>query len=286
MNLVVGGTGILGSAVVQALLAQKKPVRALVRTPSKSAALAEKGAQLVTGDLKTPGSLTQALAGVKTVISTASSTLSRQDGDSIETVDLKGQLALIDAAEAAGVSHFIFLSFPHEATEFPLQSAKRAVEERLKKSKLAFTILRPTVFAEVWLSPPLGFDAQNQKARILGTGDAKIPWIALADVTAATVACVDNEKVKGATMHLGGPEKLSYHEVIAIFEELGKKPFQKEYVPVAALRAQHGASNDPMEKSFAGLMISTAEGPKFEQSTLVPPAKVTVREVAKRMLGV
>ncbi len=60
--------------------------------------------------------------------------MSRQEGDSIESVDRQGQLALIDAAAAAGVKRFILVSFPSVEVDFPLQSAKRAVEERLRRS--------------------------------------------------------------------------------------------------------------------------------------------------------
>jgi NADH dehydrogenase len=71
---------------------------------------------------------------VTALITTASSTLSRQDGDSIETVDRQGQLDLIDAAEAAGVRRVVLISFPPVALDFPLQTAKREVEARLQRS--------------------------------------------------------------------------------------------------------------------------------------------------------
>jgi len=66
-------------------------------------------------DLKNPASLLQACEGVSAVITTASSTFSRQEGDSIETVDRQGQLHLIDAAERAGVRQFVYISIPPDA---------------------------------------------------------------------------------------------------------------------------------------------------------------------------
>jgi uncharacterized protein YbjT (DUF2867 family) len=58
------------------------------------------------GDLKDRSSLEKACHGASAVASTASSMLSRQEGDSIESVDRQGQLNLIEAAEKAGVKHF------------------------------------------------------------------------------------------------------------------------------------------------------------------------------------
>src|SRR5688500_17795240 len=98
MILVVGATGLLGSEVCSGLAAAGKPFRALVRPTSdktKVAQLQNLGAEIAPGDLKDPSSLRAACKGVNAVISTASSTLSRQEGDSIQTVDLEGQLSLI-----------------------------------------------------------------------------------------------------------------------------------------------------------------------------------------------
>jgi len=115
MNLVVGATGLLGSEICRALAAEGKPVRALVRTTSDQSRVAQLeslGVEIAVGDLKDPSSLDAACRGASTVISTASATISRQEGDSIQTVDLEGQLSLINAANAAGISQFVLISFP------------------------------------------------------------------------------------------------------------------------------------------------------------------------------
>ena len=67
------------------------------------------------------------------VISTASSTISCQPGDSIETVDLQGQLELVKAAKANGINRFIFVSFRRDPLNpSPLSDAKQAVEHSLQ----------------------------------------------------------------------------------------------------------------------------------------------------------
>src|SRR5262245_14673683 len=137
MNLIVGATGILGSEICRLLAENRQPVRALVRStsnPDKVAQLKALEAEVIIGDLKDRRSLDAACRGVTAVISTASSTLSRQEGDSIESVDRQGQVNLVDAASAAGVKHFVLISFPNVDIDFPLQRAKRAVEDRLQRS--------------------------------------------------------------------------------------------------------------------------------------------------------
>ena len=131
MILVAGATGLLGSDICSRLRAEGQAVRAMARTgsaPDKVAALRSMGGATAIADLKDPASLARACEGVETVVSTASSTISRQEGDSMETVDRMGQLNLVEAAKHAGVSRFIYVSVPpRQPHECPLFSAKQEV---------------------------------------------------------------------------------------------------------------------------------------------------------------
>jgi len=269
MNLVVGATGMLGSEICRLLAATDKPVRALVRqssAPDKVAALRALGAEIVFGDLKDAASLEAACRGARSVISTASSTLSRREGDSIESVDHRGQLSLVDAAANAGIERFVLVSFPPIGVDFPLQSAKRDAEERLRQSRMKYTILQPTMFTEVWLSPALGFDAVNGTAQIYGTGQNRISWISFRDVASFAVAALDNPKADNAVIKLGGPEALSPVEVVKLAEQTFGRPINVQHVPEEALRAQYGAATDSLQKSFAALMLSYAEGETIDMA--------------------
>jgi uncharacterized protein YbjT (DUF2867 family) len=266
-------------------------VRALVRSTSdrtKIDVLKSRCIELVEGDLKDRSTLDTACAGVLTVVSTASSTLSHQPGDTIETVDRDGELNLVEAAKAAGVRHFIFVSFPPFAEDFPLNKAKRAVEERLKASGMAYTILWPTFFEEVWLSPALGFDAANAKARVYGAGENKIRWISYLDVAAIAAACVGNPAVCNKTIELGGPEAISPLETVRIFEQETHRRFAVEHVHEEDLSAQNAAATDSLSASFAGLMLSLARGDTVDITycrTLFPSivaGLTSVRDFAKR----
>ena len=183
MHLVVGATGLLGSEICRRLTQQRHATVGLIRPSSNSekvSGLKGNGIDVRLGDLKDKASLAEACRGAKTIVSTASSTLSRQAGDTIQSVDLEGQINLIDAARAAGVDRFIYISFrtgANPSLKYPLKAAKRAVEEHLKASGLTYSILQASYFMEVWLSPALGFDFPNARATIYGTGRNAISWI-------------------------------------------------------------------------------------------------------------
>ena len=167
-------------------------------------------------------------------------------------------LSLVDVARDTGVQQFVYTSFPPMATSFPLQDAKRAVEARLRDSGLTYTILRPTYFTEIWLSPAVGFDHANRKATIYGTGENAISWISFLDVAQFAVASLDNPAARNTTLELGGPEGLSPRNVVKIFEKVGGKAFEVTQVPVEALQGQMAGATDPMQQSFAGLMLGYA----------------------------
>jgi NADH dehydrogenase len=288
-TLVIGATGMLGGEICRLLAEQSRSARALVRetsNPDRVAQLESLGAELVLGDLKDRTSLDAACRGVASVVSTASSTLSRQQGDSIASVDEQGQLSLVDAAAAAGVRHFVLISFPKVDIEFPLQSAKRAVEERLRRSGMTYTILQPTCFFEVWLGPALGFDLANARARIYGSGENKTSWISLRDVAKFAVAALDVPQGRNAIVQLGGPEALSPLEVVHLAEQMQGKPFVIEHVPEEALRAQYSAATDPLQKSFAALMLYAARGTVIDMNETVrafsAPQLTSVREYLQR----
>lgn len=288
--LVVGATGFLGMEICRQLTAINKNAAALVRKTSateKVSALKQLGIPLVEGDLKDRSSIKKALQGITTIITTASSTFSRQDGDSIQTVDNEGQATLVDEAIAAGIQHYIYISFPSMQGKFPLQDAKRRVEEKIMNSSMTYTILQPTFFAEAWLSPAVGFDFLNAKATIYGEGKNKISWITIQDVAAFAVASADNPIAKNKTIELGGPDALSPLEVITLFEKSGGKKFEIQHVPVEALQAQKNAAPDDLSKTFASLMLVYTEGQEIPMAHTLKafPIKLnSVSEYAKRMM--
>ena len=291
--LVVGATGVLGLEVCRQLAAAGKKVKGLVRTSSqreKVNALHEVGVETVTGDMKDVQSLYRAFQNVDAIISTATSTISHREGDSIETVDLAGQLNVAEATSAAGVQHMVFISFPPfppMTPEFPLQSAKRAVENTLKSKNFTYTILQPTYFMEIWLGPAMGFDYAHTKAVIYGEGKNKISWIAIKDVARFAVASIDNPAVQNAVIQLGGPDDLSVLDAVGIFEQESGQTFELQNIPDEELRAQMAAP-DSLGKTFSGLMIGLNEVGTIDMKETLrnfPIQLTSLREYARQSLS-
>ena len=264
MILVAGATGVLGSEIVRRLTARGEKVRAMIRVtsaPEKVDRLKAMGAEIVRADVKEPATLLAACAGVDAVISTITTILTSQPGDSFEATDGEGTKSLIDAAKEAGASKFVFVSFDTtKATDNPLTRAKREAEEHLKQSGLDYTILHSTLFCESWLGPMLFADPVACTAKVYGKGTEKLRYVAVADVAEFAVQSLTNTIAHNATIPIGGPDEISQRDAVRLFEEAYGKKFSVIEVPEAALEAQWSSAQNPFDKTFAGLMLGVARG--------------------------
>ena len=191
--LVTGGTGSLGSRVVERLRDAGREVKVLSRGGSKGT---------VRGDLMTGGGIEGAVAGMDTIVHCASSpTRTRR-------TDVAGTQRLLQAAHRAGVAHFVFISIvgvdknPH----FPYYRAKLEVEKLVQRSPVPWTILRATQFHEFVMTQirfldrlpilfvPRGFLVQPID---IGEVSGRLAELALAPAT-------------GRVTDIGGPEVWTY----------------------------------------------------------------------------
>ncbi len=238
MYLIVGATGNLGGAITHMALAQGKPVRILARPPSNYQPLAAAGAQVVLGDLKERASLDPACQGADVVITTANSA-QRGGADNPQTVDLEGNRNLIDAAKAAGVKQFIFVSVAgaDPNSPIPFVAAKGKTEAYLQASGIPYTILSPNAFMEFWIGVYIGLPArQGRPVTLVGEGRRRHSFISAADVVTFTLAAIAHPRAINQRLILGGPEPLSFRDAVAVYERvLGKSiPVQSVHpgVPV------------------------------------------------------
>jgi uncharacterized protein YbjT (DUF2867 family) len=250
VTLVVGASGQVGAEVVRQLVAQDRPVRALVRPDADAGHLRASGdVEVVVGDLLQPGDLQRAVAGSEHVIATANSVIPRKRGE-FGRVEREGYPALIAAARDAGVGRFVFLSttvFPDD-DRIPAQQHKRFVERVLASSGLEYAVLRPAAFMEAWLALPgsslplrgevaptlargFWFTRAFRKATghlaehrgllmVSGSPDVRVSFIAIRDVAALLRAAATHPAARDRVLDVGGPEALSWREVAAIYSRI------------------------------------------------------------------
>ena len=275
MILIVGATGQLGSAVTRELVNNGQKVRALVRSTSSAAYLKVLGVDLVTGDLRDTVSVRAACQGVNTIIATANVVI-RRAGDDFRSVEGTGYQNLIDSAKQQGVGQFIYASVavtPIDDKVLPLKY-KRLNEQRLQDSGLNYTIVRMSVFMDVWLAllgsqiPTRGAESPTVErpfwfskfylgmigrmiddrgiAIVPGSGKTRHAFIAVRDVARFLARCVGHPQATRTILHLGGPQVLSWDEALDVFGQVLGKKIRPVHVPIGIFKA-----NNALLKPFA-----------------------------------
>ncbi len=199
--LVTGATGKQGGATMRHLRERGFPVRALTRDPDKASAraLMGKGTEVVRGDMNDPASLGRALDGAYGVFSV------QTPYESGVEAEVRQGKSLAEAAQRAGVSHFVYTSVgsADQHTGIPHFDSKFQIEEHIRGLGLPFTILRPVFFMENLLTVK-SMIADGRIALPL-TPDCKLQMIAVDDIGAlATIAFEHPQKWLGRSLDIAG----------------------------------------------------------------------------------
>lgn len=263
MLLITGGTGFLGSHLVKKLASQGIALRCLVRNTSRASALAGLGVQLSPGDVTDAASLQGAVEEVEGIIHLVA--VIREKGNAtFQSVNLQGTRNLVAAAQGAGVKRFIFISNlgagPDPAYTF-LRSKWQA-EEIVKASGLDYTIFRPSiVFGEGdgFVSVLARLIRQLPVTPIIGSGQTRFQPILVDNVTGCISASLRDAKTIGRIIELGGPEHLTYEQIVdTIAGTLGRRR-PKLHVPVSLMRPvvwamEHLLSQPPVTTGMLAML--------------------------------
>jgi uncharacterized protein YbjT (DUF2867 family) len=156
------------------------------------------------------------MQGVGVVVTTANS--ARRGGeDNAQTVEVEGNRNLIDAARAAGVEQFVFVSALGASLDspVPLMRGKAMTEEYLRASTVPYTILAPNIFMEAWISMVVGMPLQNgQPVTLVGEGRRRHGFVSIDDVAAFAVAAAGNPAAIDQYIPIGGPLAVSWTDVV------------------------------------------------------------------------
>lgn len=218
--LVAGGTGFIGTALVQELTVRGHDVSVLARSPA-SADLPT-GVDRIALDLTSADAdaVREAVDGHDAVVNLVSLSplFTPRGGNGMhETVHLGGTEALIAASEAVGISRFVQMSALGAAVDGDTHyiRAKGQAETVVRDSALDWVIVRPSVVfgdgAEF-----VGFTRLLTTPYVSGLpsgGSTHFQPIWIGDLAPMLADCVDNEDREGEIYELGGPEVLTLADV-------------------------------------------------------------------------
>ncbi|MBJ6725580.1 NAD(P)H-binding protein [Geomesophilobacter sediminis] len=230
--LVTGATGFIGGRLVRALVAEGHQVRCLVRHP---AAKLPEGVERAAGDLLQKQTLGAAVAGIDTAYYLVHS---MAGGVGFERRDRESAENFTAAAERAGVRRVIYLG--------GLGDVGSGLSEHLASRAEVANILGSGRFLTTWLRAAVIIGPGSASYEMVKALVERLPvmvvprWvytrcqpIAVDDVIRYLLGCLGDERTAGETFDIGGPEILSYRDMIKRFARLqGKDPLM---IPVPVL---------------------------------------------------
>jgi uncharacterized protein YbjT (DUF2867 family) len=228
--LIVGATGRIGRAVVDALLQADVPVRALTRRPASAELPA--GVEAVAGDLTVPASLDDALDGIETVFL-------------VWTAPIDSAAAAIARIARQSSGHqrrVVYLSAPHRTPHpffqqpNPLRALHAEIERLLEANTEKLVVLRPGMFAS---------NALNWWAPQIRAGDV-VRWVYVSaetapiderDIAAVAARVLRDEELVRGDFVLTGAESLSQAaQIHAVGKAVGRPLHVEDLTPEAFRR--------------------------------------------------
>jgi uncharacterized protein YbjT (DUF2867 family) len=244
--LVTGGTGFVGPKVVHALRAEDRPVRVLARKPDKQEQMRAWGCEVVQGDMTDAASLRRAVEACDAVIHLVALP-PFADPKATARVMEQGTRDLVAGAREAGVRRFVLMSglgVREETKDVSAYNhAKWDEEQAVEESGLEHTIFRPSfIFGRdggllpgllrlVRWSPVTPVPSNRQLQPI---------WVD--DVAAYFVRSLDIGAKGSGTWELGGPDRVTWGEVLERLRRVAGKRRFAFHVPEGLVRAGAGAA--------------------------------------------
>jgi uncharacterized protein YbjT (DUF2867 family) len=233
--LVTGATGTVSTALLGAL--KGKPglrLRALVRDPAgaKAQALQKDGVEVVAGDLEEPDTLAEAFDGVDILwLLTPASALEPSMGSNAVT-----------SARGAKVGHIVRNSAIKAGHDAPNRNGRlhALVEESVKASGIAWTILRPHYYMQNLLSS--AGSVASDGTLYMNMGEGRVGMIDARDVGVFAAKVIqDVDQHAGKTYNPTGPELTTMAEAAETLSTvLGKRVNYVALPPEAAQQAMLG----------------------------------------------
>ena len=226
---VIGGSGFVGGYLVDALLEAGHEPSLLVRPGSEHKVRRADACRITVGDLAAAGAIRTVLDGCGAVIYNVGILReNRRRGITFEEMHYRGAVRVIDAAKEADVSRFVMMSANGvRQPGTPYQETKLRAEEYLEVSGLDYTILRPSVIfgdprgtmeiaTQLYRDmirvpvPAVGFHTGWNPAQ----GEVLMSPVNVQDVADAFILSLGDSDTIGKTCELGGPETLSWTEML------------------------------------------------------------------------
>ena len=200
----------------------------------------------------------ETLAGASVVVSCVTGFPRQAPAD----VDLKGNVALIDAAARAGAA-VVLVSVLGASPQSPMElfRIKYAAEEHLRRSGIPWTIIRPDAFEETWVQILEQTAGRRGRPVIFGHGDKPFAWTPVDTVATQVVRATLEPDLRGRTIDVTGPEPRTLDQLARGVMSAHGWEGEPRHVPRAALRLAALLPGQPGRMAKASLAMDVLTTP-------------------------
>ena len=240
MILVTGSSGFLGRNVVKALRTRGESVRCFVRSPSRARVVTDYGVELAYGDVLDPASLKDAMRGVDAVAHLVA--IIRERGrNTFDRVNRQGTETVVQAARDEGVRHIVHVSAigVQENQDYPYLYSKWLGEQEVIRGGVAYTIIRPSILfgpGDEFINTLAGVVKSFPVAPVAGDGRVRFQPISVEDVGGIVSLVAGNHRFGGKIIEVGGPDHLTYNEILDIIARILGVRRVKVHLPAPLMR--------------------------------------------------
>jgi uncharacterized protein YbjT (DUF2867 family) len=246
--LVTGATGNVGSAVLGNLGTTDVNLRALAHDESSARSLQDRGVEAVVGDFLEPETLGPAMEGVSTVLLITP----------IHPEQVTQASNVIRAAKESGNDPRIVRLSVHQAShEAPSRNSRQhaEIEDELRLSGLAYTLLRPTTFMQNTLATARTVASEGRIYQPFK--DGKLGMIDARDIGEVAAKVLTEEGHEGEVYTLTGPAAISFYDIAETLSEiLGK---EVSYINIPPEKAKEAMLNMGLSEWRADVLIEYAK---------------------------
>ena len=231
---------MLGRRVVQELLDHHYQVRCLVRTPGRERMFPDRLVDVHYGSVLDPDALAAASYDLEAVIHLVGSIRQRK-GATFDQINRQGTAKVAAAAKAGGAKHFLHVSAigATDNRSFPYLYSKWRGEREVINSGLPYTIVRSSLMfgeGDEFINTLAGLVRVFPLVPVVGSGRNRFQPIAVADVARCLVLAIGRDDLKDGVTEIGGPQQLSYNDIVGVVARtLGKRRL-RFHVPVFFMR--------------------------------------------------
>jgi NADH dehydrogenase len=240
--LVTGATGFVGRQLVAALAENRVLVRALVHR-GREAVVARPGVEVVQGSVTDPRSLHDAMERVDAVVHLVAVIREWPPAVTFHRINVEGTRNVVRAARATGVQAFVHLSAlgAQDTPHLRYAYSKWQGEQEVRAGGIPFTILRPSIMfgeGDEFFVTLAGLVRAFPIVPIAGPGTNKLQPIAVRDAVRCIVQCLRDGRHRGQMYEIGGPEQLTYDEIITLLAHILEVRRWRLHIPPCIFRIQ------------------------------------------------